>query len=289
MNLSAVVRGERFVFADLASVFAKANEEKSGDGLAGIAAGSRRERVAAKRVLSELTLAEIVDHPLIEPDADEVSRLILDSLDRPAFATVSAMTVGAYRDWLLDDMTTGEDLRAMHAAVAPEVAAAVAKLMSNKDLVIVAAKIRVPTRFRNSMGGRGVLGIRAQPNHPGDDPGGILLSAVEGLLYGCGDAMIGVNPADGSAESVAMILHAVARLIDAYAIPTQACCLAHITTQLAAIDRGAPLDLLFQSIAGSERANASYGINLALLREGRERVLEHHRDRGIARPGDRVT
>src|SRR5262249_630623 len=162
-------------------------------------------------------------------------------------------------------------------AITTEIAAAVAKIMSNKDLVLAGAKIRVVTRCRNTMGERGVLGIRLQPNHPADDLGGILLSTLDGLLYGCGDAVIGVNPATDSVETVSSILHSLHRLIQAYNIPTQACCLAHISTQLAAMDRGAPIDLLFQSIAGTEAANRSFGVTLAMLREGRERVLEHYR------------
>ena len=198
------------------------------------------------------------------------------------------LTVGEFREWILDDATTESMLAAVRPGLIPEVAAAVAKLMSNKDLVLAASKIRVVTRCRNTMGQRGVLGIRIQPNHPSDDIGGILLSAVDGLLFGCGDAVIGVNPAAESVEVTAAILRALDRLIEALAIPTQACCLAHITTQLACLDRGAPVDLLFQSIAGTEAANASFGINLALLREGRERVLEHHRSRDVAWVGDQV-
>jgi ethanolamine ammonia-lyase large subunit len=174
----------------------------------------------------------------------------------------------------------------MQRAIIPEVAAAVTKLMSNKDLVLAASKIRNVTRCRNTMGERGVLGIRAQPNHPADDIGGILLAAFEGLLYGCGDAVIGVNPATDSVETVSSILLALNRLVDAYEIPTQICCLAHITTQLAALNRGAPVDLLFQSVAGTEAANRSFGITLNMLREGREQVLEHHRQRDIRWAGD---
>ena len=214
--------------------------------------------------------------------------LILESLDRGAFAPLRGLTVGEFRDWILDDATTESMLAAVRPGLIPEVAAAVAKLMSNKDLVLAASKVRVVTRCRNTMGERGVLGVRVQPNHPSDDIGGILLSAADGLLFGCGDAVIGVNPAAESVEVTAAILHALDRLIEALAIPTQACCLAHITTQLACIDRGAPVDLLFQSIAGTEAANASFGINLALLREGRERVLEHHRSRDVAWVGDQA-
>jgi ethanolamine ammonia-lyase large subunit len=288
MPYQTTVRNERFTFGDLREVFAKANEEKSGDRLAGITARTERERVAAKLVLADLTLGEIVARPLIDPDRDEVSRLLLDTLDRSAFAAIQGLTVGAFREYLLQDTTGEEDLRRLRWAITPEIAAAVAKLMSNKDLVLVASKIRNVTRCRNTMGERGVLGIRVQPNHPADDLGGILLAAVDGLLFGCGDAVLGVNPAAESVDTVAAILRGLERLITACGAPTQACCLAHITTQLACLECGAPVDLLFQSIAGTEAANASFGINLALLREGRERVLEHHRQRDVAWVGDQV-
>ncbi|MGA9801948.1 MAG: ethanolamine ammonia-lyase subunit EutB, partial [Terriglobales bacterium] len=186
---------ERFDFSDLRDLFAKANEEKSGDQLAGIAARSERERVAAKRKLADLTLGEIVRRPLIDPSEDDVTRLILDTFDQESFRSIRSMTVGQFREFILDDGTTGAELQPLQKAIIPEVAAAVTKLMSNKDLVLAAAKIRNVTRCRNTMGERGVLGIRVQPNHPADDIGGILLAAFEGLLYGCGDAVIGVNPA----------------------------------------------------------------------------------------------
>src|SRR5690349_17739169 len=270
---------EHFESSDLRELFAKATEEKSGDQLAGIAARSERERVAAKRKLADLTLREIVRQPLIDPSADDVTRLILETFDQEAFLPIESMTVGEFREFLLNDATTGIELQKLHRAIIPEIAAAVAKLMSNKDLVLAAAKIRNVTRCRNTMGERGVLGIRVQPNHPADDIGGILLAAFEGLLYGCGDAVIGVNPATDSVETVSAILHALNRLVETYRVPTQICCLAHISAQLSAMDRGAPVDLLFQSIAGTEAANRSFGITLATLREGRDKVLEHHRAR----------
>jgi len=279
---------ERFDFSDLRELFAKANEEKSGDQLAGIGARSERERVAAKRKLADLPLNEIVRRPLIDPSEDDVSRLILDAFDSDAFRPYGSMTVGEFRELLLDDGTTDELLRQIQKAMIPEIAAAVAKLMSNKDLVLAAAKVRNVSRCRNTIGELGVLGIRAQPNHPADDIGGILLSAFEGLLYGCGDAVIGVNPATDSVETVNSILTALNRLVDTYEIPTQTCCLAHITTQLAALERGAPVDLLFQSVAGTEAANRSFGITLDMLREGREQVLEHHRHRDVRWAGDHV-
>jgi ethanolamine ammonia-lyase large subunit len=270
---------ERFAFSDLRELFAKANEEKSGDQLAGLAARSERERVAAKRKLADVTLDEIVRQPLIDPDKDDVTRLILDTLDQEAFRAIASMTVGEFREFLLDDATTGTQLKPLQRAITPEIAAAAAKLMSNKDLVLAAAKIRNVTRCRNTMGEQGVLGIRVQPNHPADDIGGILLSAFEGVLYGCGDAVIGVNPATDSVETVSAILQALNRMVETYEIPTQTCCLAHITTQLAALKHGTPIDLLFQSVAGTESANRSFGITLNMLREGREQVLEHHRQR----------
>jgi ethanolamine ammonia-lyase large subunit len=277
---------QRFHFSDLRELLAKANEEKSGDQLAGIAAASERERVAAKCALADLPLADLLNHPVIPPETDEVSRLILDSHDALAFQPIRSMTVGAFREFLLASQTTGEEIKPLRWGITPEMAAAVAKLMSNKDLVLAASKIRNITRCRNTLGETGVLGIRLQPNHPSDDVGGILLSAFDGLLYGCGDAVIGVNPATDSVAAVSTILRALDRLITAFGIPTQACCLAHITTQLACLAQGAPVDLLFQSVAGTQAANASFGINLALLTEGRERVLEHHRSRKAAWAGD---
>ena len=279
---------ERFVFSDLRELFAKANEEKSGDHLAGIAARSERERVSAKRELADLPLAEIVARPVIDPDQDDVSRLLLNSYDRETFREIGSLTVGEFRELLLDDATGEMELKRVGRAIIPEIAAAVAKIMSNKDLILGAAKIRNVTRCRNTMGESGVLGIRAQPNHPADDVGGILLSAFEGLLYGCGDAVIGVNPASDSVDAVLAILNGLARLVDAYKVPTQTCCLAHVTTQLAAMERGAQVDLLFQSIGGTETTNRSFGITLAMLREGRERVLEHHQQRDVEWKGDNV-
>jgi ethanolamine ammonia-lyase large subunit len=288
MSYQTTIRGECFRFADLREVFAKANEEKSGDQLAGIAAHSERERVAAKLVLADVTLGEIADRPLIDPDGDDVSRLLLDNLDHEAFRPLRSLAVGEFREHLLDDAVGEEEVRALQPAILPEVAAAIAKVMGNKDLVLAAAKVRNVTRCRNTMGQRGVLGVRVQPNHPADDLGGILLAAVDGLLFGCGDAVLGVNPATESVETVETILRGLDRLIAAYGVPTQACCLAHVTTQLACLERGAPVDLLFQSIAGTQAANASFGVSLGLLREGCERVRESHRGREVAWVGDNV-
>src|SRR5437773_728395 len=288
MPYQATIRNQHFTFADLREVFAKANEEKSGDRLAGVAAETERERVAAKLVLADVRLSEIVDQPLIDPDQDDVTRMILDSLDQEAFRPLRAMTVGEFREFLVEDTTGEEELRRLQRGITPEIAAAVAKLMSNKDLVLVAGKVRSVTRCRNTMGERGVLGIRLQPNHPADDLGGILLAAVDGLLFGCGDAVIGVNPATDSVDTVGTILHGLDRLITACGAPTQACCLAHVSTQFACLERGVPVDLLFQSVAGTQAANASFGISQSMLREGRERVLEEHRRRDAGWVGNHV-
>jgi len=276
---------EQFVFADLREVLAKANEEKSGDQLARVAAHSEQERVAAKRRLADVTLGEILEQPLIE---DDVTSLIFETHDRQKFQPLRSMTVGEFREFILSDSTSEEHLCDIQWAIIPEIAAAVAKIMSNKDLIMAAARIRNVTRCRNTMGERGVLGIRLQPNHPRDDVGGILLAAFEGLLYGCGDAVIGVNPATDSVETVSDILSALNRLVEIYKIPTQTCCLAHISTQLTAMDRGAPVDLLFQSVAGTEEANRSFGITRAMLCEGKEKILDHHRTRDVAWKGNNV-
>jgi ethanolamine ammonia-lyase large subunit len=288
MTFSHTLRGERFVFADLRELLAKANEEKSGDQLAGIAAASERERVAAKCALADVTLKEIVEQPVIDPDRDDVSRLILDTLDQEAFESRRSWTVGRLREWLLGDDWSEPELRQVQRGITPEIAAALAKVMSNKDLIYAGSRIRNVARCRNTLGEPGVVGIRIQPNHPADDVGGMLLSAVDGLLYGCGDAVIGVNPATESVDSVAAILHTLARLVEGLEIPTQTCCLAHITTQLACLARGSPIDLLFQSVAGTQAANASFGVTLSLLREGREQVLEHHRRRDTTWVGEQV-
>lgn len=288
MNLATTIRGERFVFDNLRDLFARANEIKAGDQLAGIAAQSMRQRAAARRVLAELTIRAIIDNPVIDPDRDEVSRLIETRCDRDAITDIADLSIGQFREWLLDDSTDGAAIAAVQAGITPEVAASVARLMSNMDLVLAASKIRVVTRCRNTLGEPGVFGVRVQPNHPTDDVAGILLSAIDGLTYGCGDAVIGVNPAAESVAACSAILHALDRLISHYEIPTQSCCLSHITTQLQALRAGAPVDLLFQSIAGSEAANTSFGINLAMLAEGREQVLEARTSRDVRWVGDQI-
>lgn len=279
MSYSTTLRGHHYRFKDLKELFAKANEDKSGDRLAGIAAESEQERMAAKLTLADVTLGTIVDNPVLDPDRDAVSRLILNDYDQAALAPLRSRTVGELREYILNPSLTGPELKTLQRAITPEIAAAVAKLMGNKDLVLAGAKLRNVTKFRNTLGEKGVLGIRLQPNHPADDLRGILLATLDGLLFGCGDAVIGVNPATESVAMVSGILQALHAVIDGLNIPTQSCCLAHITTQLACLERGAPVDLLFQSIAGSEAANNSFGITLDVLAEGKERVIAHHKER----------
>lgn len=289
MELACTLRSTRHVFRDLKELMAKASEAKSGDMLAGIGAGSESERVAAKMVLADLPLGRFLEDPLIDPALDEVSNLILSRHDPAPFTAMRSTTVGELREWLLDDATDSAAIARARPGLTPEMVAGVVKLMANKELVLVASKIRVITRCRNTMGEAGVLGVRIQPNHPSDDIQGILASTIDGLLFGCGDAVIGVNPATDDAGVVGQILRGLDRLIDGLRIPTQHCCLAHITTQLAALEQGAPIDLLFQSVAGSQAANASFGINLALLREGREQVLERRTSRGVNWAGPQCT
>lgn len=280
MAYASVLRGERFVFADLAELLAKANEEKSGDQLAGVAAGSVRERVAAKVALADVTLGEIVDRPVVE---DAVTEAVLRAHDRDAFAPLRSCTVGEFRELVLQPGFAARwHLEGLAAAITPEVAAAVAKVMGDLDLVAAASALRTEVRCRSTVGGVGVLASRIQPNHPTDDVQGVLLSTLDGLLLGCGDAVIGINPAGESAATTGELLRAVDGLLAATGAPTQACVLAHVTTQLAALAAGAPVDLLFQSVAGTEAALASFGAPLGLLGEAHEAVLAHH----AARPGD---
>lgn len=289
MPHSSTIRGQRFTFADLRDLLAKANEEKAGDTLAGIAATSHLERAAAKTALADVPLADFFDKPLLCPDDDDVSRVLLEDHDAAAFASIRSWTVGELRDHLLDDATTPADLRRLQRAILPEMAAAVARLMGSKDLVVAASRIRNVSRCRSTLGQPGVLGIRIQPNHPADDVPAILLATVEGLLHGCGDAVIGVNPAIDSTDTVAAILRALDRLIGECGIPTQHCCLAHVTTQLECLDRGVPIDLLFQSLGGTQATNESFGITLGMLQEGRERVLDGHLSRDPGSSGRQVT
>jgi ethanolamine ammonia-lyase large subunit len=275
------VRGERFHFADLRELLAKANEEKSGDALAGLAARSETERVAAKLALADVTLGELVDTPLVD---DDVEALIERGQDRDLFGELRSLTVGELREVVLSRGFPTAWNGGLAHAITPVVAAAVAKLMSNKDLVVAAAPLRTVTRCRNTMGERGVFGSRIQPNHPSDAVDGVLVSTLDGLLHGCGDAVIGVNPVNESVESVGRLERALQDVVTRLRVPTQTCVLAHVTTQLEALRAGAPVDLLFQSVAGTQDANASFGITLDVLAEGRAEVLAHH----ATRPGEFV-
>jgi ethanolamine ammonia-lyase large subunit len=270
---SCTVGSRRHGFDSLRELMAKATPRRSGDELAGVAAASAEERAAAQLCLADVPLALFLKEPLVPYEADEVTRLILDTHDIAAFAPVAALTVGGFRDWLLRYETDASVLTALAPGLTPEMVAAVSKLMSNQDLILVAQKCRVVTAFRNTLGLPGRLAVRLQPNHPTDDPQGVAASIIDGLLYGCGDAVIGINPATDSVPAVETLLRLLDTLIRRYDIPTQSCVLAHVTTQLAAMERGAPVDLVFQSVAGTEAANRSFGITLSLLAQAREAAL----------------
>jgi ethanolamine ammonia-lyase large subunit len=256
-------------FADLKTLLAKATPARSGDELAGIAAHSPEERIAAQMALADLPLATFLSEAVVPYEEDEVTRLIIDGHDTDAFAPVAGMCVGEFRDWLLSDAG-----HALASGITPEMAAAVSKIMRLQDLVTVAAKIRVITRFRNTLGLPGRLSTRLQPNHPTDDPVGIAASIIDGLTYGSGDAVIGVNPVSDNVAGVVSLTRMLDRIRTTFEIPTQTCVLAHVTTQMDAMRQGAPVDLVFQSIAGTEAANRSFGIDLAMLREARAQALD---------------
>jgi ethanolamine ammonia-lyase large subunit len=251
----------------LRELLAKASPARAGDQLAGLAAATSEERVRAQMKLADVPLKAFLAEPLIPYEEDEVTRLICDSHDAAAFAPVSHLTVGELRDWLLSDQATSDRLSALAAGLTPEMVAAVSKIMRLQDLVSVAAKCRVVTRFRTTVGLKGRLSTRLQPNHPTDDARGIAASILDGLSYGCGDAVIGINPASDNVATVEGLLHMLDRIREHYAIPTQSCVLAHVTTQMQAMERGAPVDLVFQSIAGTQAANAAFGVDLAMLAE----------------------
>ena len=267
------VGGERHHFEDLRTLLAKATPLRSGDRLAGLAAATAAERVAAQMALADLPLRAFLSQSVVPYETDEVTRLIVDTHDAAAFAPVAHLTVGGFREWLLSDAAGAAELAALAPGLTPEMAAAVSKIMRLQDLVLAAGKCRVVTRFRGTIGLPGRLSVRLQPNHPTDDPRGIAAAIVDGLLYGSGDACIGINPASDNPATVAALLELVDRIRERYAIPTQSCVLAHVTTTLEAMRRGAPVDLVFQSVAGTEAANRSFGIDLALLAEAREAAL----------------
>jgi ethanolamine ammonia-lyase large subunit len=256
---------------------ARATPERSGDQLAGVAARSDEERVAAQMRLADVPLTAFLEEPLVPYEDDEVTRLILDTHDAEAFRPISRLCVGQLREWLLSYETDSAALAAVAPGITPEMAAAASKIMRNQDLIAVARKCRVITRFRNTIGLPGRLSSRIQPNHPTDNPRGIAASILDGLMFGCGDAVIGINPATDSPQAVITLMELIDELRQRLAIPVQSSLLAHVTTQVAAIERGAPVDLVFQSIAGTEAANRSFGVDLALLAEAREAALSLRR------------
>ena len=272
-SFSHTAGSRTYQFRDLKDLMAKATPMRSGDALAGLAAASAEERVAAQMALADLPLRLFLNDLVVPYEDDEVTRLIIDDHDAAAFARIAHLTVGDFRNWLLGDAADTAALTAVAAGITPEMAAAVSKIMRIQDLVLVARKCRVVTRFRNTIGLEGRMATRLQPNHPTDDATGIAASLLDGLLYGSGDAVIGINPATDNVPQVIKIVTMLDEIIDRYAIPTQSCVLTHVTNTIAAIERGAPVDLVFQSIAGTEAANTSFGLNLALLDEARQAAL----------------
>jgi ethanolamine ammonia-lyase large subunit len=272
-----VIDATSYVFDDLRDLLAKATPPRSGDRLAGIAADRAEEMIAARIALADVPLKQFLKEAVIPYEDDEVTRLIVDTHDAQAFAAISSLTVGGFRDWLLSDAATGDALKKLSRAITPEMAAAVSKLMRNQDLILVARKCQVTTRFRNTIGLRGRMSVRLQPNHPFDDAKGITASILDGLLLGAGDACIGINPASDDPNVIGRLLRLIDGIITRLQVPTQGCVLTHVTTTLGLIGQGLPVDLVFQSIAGTEAANRSFGVDLALLREAREAGLSLRR------------
>lgn len=268
MRLSVTLGGHTYTFREVREVMGKANDVKSGDQLAGVAAETPQERVAARVVLSHLTVKDICEHPAVPYEQDEVTRLILDDLNTRIYNRYKDMTIGGLREYILD--APPEELSVLRRGLSSEVIAAVCKLMSNLDLIYAARKMRVTATCVTTIGKEGTLSARLQPNHPTDDVEGITASTLEGLTFGVGDAVIGLNPVDASTESVKAILNRFAELKDKYEIPTQTCVLAHVTTGMEAVRQGAPCDLIFQSIAGSEKGNAAFGISNAMIAEAKD-------------------
>ncbi len=264
---------QRWSFPDLRTLMAKASPLRSGDALAGLAAGSLEESVAARMALADTPLKRFLAEPLVDYDTDEVTRLIFDTHKASVFAPISSLTVGDFRDFLLSDAADAATLAALSPGLIPEMVAAVSKIMRNQDLILVGAKPKITTRFRDTLGLPGRMATRLQPNHPTDDPAGIAASIVDGLLLGSGDAVIGINPASDSPAVIGDLLRLLDDIIQSNAIPTQACVLTHVTASIDLIERGAPVDLVFQSIAGTQAANASFGVTLDLLRQARQAAL----------------
>ncbi|MBS4960755.1 MAG: ethanolamine ammonia-lyase subunit EutB [Clostridiales bacterium] len=274
MKLNCMLFGHKYEFKSLKEVMAKANEEKSGDRLAGLAAESAEERVAAKVTLSEVTLKDLRENPAVPYESDEVTRIIQDDINEPIYQEIKDWTVAQLREWILSEKTTGEMIRRVSRGLTSEMVASVAKLMSNMDLVYGASKIRVSAHCNTTIGLPGTLSSRLQPNHPTDDPDGIMASLLEGLTYGAGDALLGLNPVDDSVESVTRVLKRFDEIKHKHEIPTQICVLAHVTTQMEAIRQGAPTDLIFQSIAGSQKGNQAFGFDASTLAEAQTLALK---------------
>ncbi|MGI4864272.1 MAG: ethanolamine ammonia-lyase subunit EutB [Janthinobacterium lividum] len=272
-----VIGSRAYTFADLKTLLARATPLRSGDVLAGVAAATYEERVAAQYALADVPLRNFLHAPLVPYEQDEVTRLILDTHDAIAFAPIAHFTVGQLRDWLVSDEADGATLQALAPGLMPEMVAAVSKLLRNQELIAVARRVEVITRFRNTLGLRGHLATRLQPNHPTDDLRGIAASLVDGLLYGSGDAVIGINPATDNLKAVSDLLYMLDAVREQYAIPTQSCVLSHVTTTLQLIEQGAPVDLTFQSIGGTEATNKSFGVSLSLLQEAHEATLSLNR------------
>lgn len=266
-----------YLFDDLRDLLAKATPPRSGDRLAGIAADSAERMIAARMALANVPLKQFLTEAVIAYEDDEITRLIMDSHDAASFAPISSLTVGDFRDWLLSDVATSETLHKVARGITPEMAAAVSKLMRNQDLILVAKKCAVTTRFRNTIGLPGRMSVRLQPNHPFDDIRGITASILDGLMLGAGDACIGINPASDDPTVIGGLLRLVDSIIARLQIPTQSCVLTHVTTTLGLIGQGIPVDLVFQSIAGTQAANRSFGVDLALLAEAREAALSLRR------------
>jgi ethanolamine ammonia-lyase large subunit len=273
MGYAQSIGSIRHAFADLKDLLAKASPERSGDRLAGIAADSAEQRLAARLALADLPLKTFLSETVVPYESDEVTRLIIDRHDARAFAPLAHLTVGQFREWLLSDAADSAALAAAAPGITPEMAAAVSKLMRNQDLILAARKCRVVTRFRDRIGLPGRLAVRLQPNHPTDDPQAIAAAILDGLLYAAGDAVIGINPAGDGLGTMAGLLALLDEIIGRHGIPTQSCVLTHVTNTLRLIEGGAPVDLVFQSIAGTERANRGFGISLALLEEARQAAL----------------
>lgn len=262
-----------YTFEDLRTLLAKASPPRSGDELAGLAAATAEENVAAKMALADLPLRAFLSDTVVPYDEDDVTRAIMDAHDPDAFEPVAHLTVGGFRDWLLSEAATPEALSALAPGLVPEMAAAVSKIMRNQDLILAAKKVRVVTRFRNTIGLPGTLAVRLQPNHPSDDLKGIAAATVDGLFYGAGDAVIGVNPATDNVTAILDLNRMLAEIVARFEVPTQTCVLTHVTTTLEAMERGAPVDLVFQSIGGTEATNTSFGVTPAILAEARDAAL----------------